>query len=106
MRRNPVPNQSELRRFVENLTERLIAEAAPFHKPARDPNRILPLLTRIAAVWAANPDERLGQLVANAARVLRHGDCDPFYIEDEELVREIEQQAVRTRVLDKRRRRR
>jgi hypothetical protein len=37
---------------------------------------------------------------------LRHGDCDPFYIEDEELVREIEQQAVRTRVLDKRRRRR
>ena len=51
----------------------------------RDPARIPVLLERLRLVWEANPDLRLGQMVANAA-----GGEDPYPVEDEELVGLIE----------------
>ena len=47
----------------------------------RDPNRIGPTLEVIRQLWEKYPDWRLGQLVFNLA------GRDPFYIEDDELVR-------------------
>lgn len=50
----------------------------------RDPERIGPLLNRLAAAWKLCPDLRLGQLIVNAAA------GDPFYLEDETLITRIE----------------
>lgn len=51
----------------------------------RDPKRIDPFLKRLSAVWKANPDLRLGQLVVNAL------GPDPFYVEDDDLLRRLEE---------------
>lgn len=48
----------------------------------RDPKRIKPLLKALEEVWLANPDLRLGQMIASAAN-------DPFYIEDKILIDKI-----------------
>jgi hypothetical protein len=47
----------------------------------RDANRISGVLAAVEALWRANPDQRLGQLIFNIA------GRDPFFIEDDELVR-------------------
>ena len=46
----------------------------------RDPNRIAPLLKKLAEAWSKWPDQRFGQFVYNF-----FGACqiDPFYIEDD-----------------------
>lgn len=44
------------------------------------------VIERLAAVWKANPDLRLGQLIANVYRDLRY----LYYTEDETLIRAIE----------------
>lgn len=49
----------------------------------RNPDRMAPMLTQLAAAWHRHPDWRLGQLIANAAGAVH---CDPFYIEDDELL--------------------
>ena len=49
----------------------------------RDPNRIPIMIARLQAVWEQLPDMRLGQLISNVI-------TDPFYIEDEELLTNIE----------------
>lgn len=57
----------------------------------RDPNRIEPTLNAIREAWVKVPDWRLGQLIANAVRVHTGGalDCDPFYVEDDDMVQAI-----------------
>ena len=51
----------------------------------RDPNRIPEILAKIEKIWKANPELRLGQLIANV--------IDPKYlyeVSDENLIRRIE----------------
>ena len=55
----------------------------------RDPKRIRPLCERLTAAWSTIPDLRLGQLIVNAVYTA-DSNLDPFYIEDERLIREIE----------------
>jgi hypothetical protein len=50
----------------------------------RNPARIDPMLETLERIWKANPDWRLGQVVANAVRAYDgRVSCDPFYIEDD-----------------------
>ena len=51
----------------------------------RDISRIDPILARLRRVWMANPDMRLGQMVANVTT-----DDNIYHIEDEQLMIEIE----------------
>ena len=53
----------------------------------RDPNRIPKTLKAVEKLWKGNPDWRLGQLIVNIARSAGYGD--PFFIEDDRLVKEI-----------------
>jgi len=53
----------------------------------RDPNRIKNVIDKLEEFWIKNPEWRLGQIIANCVRA--HDDrlnCDPFYIEDEDLI--------------------
>lgn len=54
----------------------------------RDPKRIIDICNRLANAWQQNPDLRLGQLIVNA--LPEEFDLNPFYIEDEDLIKEIE----------------
>lgn len=51
----------------------------------RDPARIRPIVERLVVAWSQVPDWRLGQLLSNAV------GGDPFYVEDERLIRKIEE---------------
>lgn len=51
----------------------------------RNPERIIPLCERLAEAWEKLPDLRLGQLLVDSL-----GGKDPFYIEDEDLIRMLE----------------
>lgn len=54
----------------------------------RDPNRIEPIITEIENFWKENPDLRLGQIIANCLRAYDGRlNCDPFYIEDDQLLK-------------------
>lgn len=56
----------------------------------RDPARIEPVLDAIRRVWEQSPDLRLGQLLVNAVNPPE--PCpELFYIEDEKLVRKVEE---------------
>jgi hypothetical protein len=58
----------------------------------RDPDRIDPLIETLRARWKEHPDWRLGQLIANAVRAeTGRVNCDPFYIEDDEMLRGLDQ---------------
>jgi uncharacterized protein YihD (DUF1040 family) len=54
----------------------------------RDSKRIKEIVNRLANAWLQNPDLRLGQLIVNA--LPDNFGNDPFYIKDDELIREIE----------------
>lgn len=53
----------------------------------RDENRIPIVLEELKKVWEKHTDWRLGQLIVNIARSAGYGD--PFFIEDDRLVKEI-----------------
>lgn len=54
----------------------------------RDPNRIFPMMNKIAALWQEKvPDWRFGQLMCNFFDTFRY---DPFYTEDEEFLKKFE----------------
>ena len=63
----------------------------------RPAERIGPMLELIRKAWEVNPDQRLGQLVANAGRDPERppGEDyrDPFEVEDDELWRGLERMA-------------
>jgi hypothetical protein len=52
----------------------------------RDPNRIAPMMERIKRLWESNPELRFYQLMGNVSKVK-----DPYYVEDSELMRWIEE---------------
>lgn len=58
----------------------------------RNPKRIRPLCDRLAEAWEKLPDLRLGQLIVDSI-----GGKDPFYIEDEDLIRMLERFVRETR---------
>lgn len=51
----------------------------------RDPKRIYEVLEAVAQYWVLVPDQRLGQILWNLA------ERDPFYLEDEELIKKIKE---------------
>ncbi len=51
----------------------------------RDPKRIDETLDVIRGIWKRSPDLRLTQLIMNAVYPTK----DPFYIEDEDLVKRL-----------------
>jgi hypothetical protein len=51
----------------------------------RDPARLERMLAKLALVWGAHPDLRLGQLVVNIT-----GTSDPFSVEDDETERRLD----------------
>jgi hypothetical protein len=56
----------------------------------RDPARIRDICVELMRLWSGWPDLRLGQIVSNAANAYSSGKhADPFYIEDEELMKYI-----------------
>ena len=57
----------------------------------RDVNRIQPFCDRLAKAWEKLPDWRFGQLMVNLMRdyEAEHGH-DIFYLEEDEMIREIE----------------
>jgi len=54
-------------------------------KKMRDLTRIDPILSRLRRVWMKNDQLRLGQIISNASN-----QKDIFYIEDEDLIQNIE----------------
>lgn len=68
----------------------------------RDKSRIPKILKLIEEVWTENPDFRLGQLIVSAARPTTPSP-EVFHIEDEILVKKLEELRVtmRTTRLDK-----
>lgn len=54
----------------------------------RDPKRIKPLLMEIEKQWENFPDWRFGQLIENIKRFYNIDDL--FYIEDDEMLKLIE----------------
>lgn len=53
---------------------------------ARPVGRIEPMLALLREAWQANPDQRLGQLIGNAARATEFAPYrDPFNVEDDEM---------------------
>lgn len=53
----------------------------------RNKNRIAPFLKRLEKIWKDVPDWRFGQLMCN---VLNSMGTDPFFIEDEEMIKYFE----------------
>ena len=56
----------------------------------RDKDRIKPFCDKLAELWARYPDLRFGQLMWNVLRYLEQQRRNPFYMEDEEMLKELE----------------
>ena len=58
----------------------------------RDPNRINEFCSTLAELWHKVPDWRFGQLVYNViSEVSKTTNTPPFYIEDDVMIKEIQQ---------------
>lgn len=53
----------------------------------RDPKRIRKFCKRLAKIWECCPDLRFGQLIAIVFNKAEKDSTDPFYIEDEEMLK-------------------
>ena len=51
----------------------------------RDPRRIEDVLFELKYYWKRNPDLRLGQILDNIAKIVKHKDVNVFYLEDRDL---------------------
>ena len=54
----------------------------------RDPKRISQILKKLQKVWEKNPELRLAQLIENA---FLYSGKDVYYVEDEDLIKKIEE---------------
>lgn len=63
----------------------------------REPYRIRPLLQTLEELWKLNPDQRFFQFVANLPFLLglQHPE-DPYFIEDDELLAELNEKLRNT----------
>ena len=57
----------------------------------RDEKRISKFCGRLAAAWRQVPDWRFGQLMMNCLGEMAHSGRDPFFPEDDEMIKFIEQ---------------
>lgn len=85
----PKITKVEIRRLVKRMRRR----------PMRDPARIAGMLKALEKVWRKDPDLRLGQIIVNAIVYIRPSfECPAaFYIEDDEMLKGIEQLAMEPR---------
>jgi len=65
----------------DTIRERIKKDSNILYSESRDKNRIPVILDEIKKVWEERPDMRLCQLIINAT------GKDPYYIEDDELIR-------------------
>lgn len=56
----------------------------------RDPKRIRKFCNRLATAWEMHPDWRFGQLMSNVFAYIQEDGKDPFFLEEEEMIRYIE----------------
>ena len=56
----------------------------------RDPKRIKKFCDRLAVAWQCNPDWRFGQFMMNVLGEMAHAGRDPFFPEDDEMIKFIE----------------
>ena len=56
----------------------------------RDPKRIYKFCDRLAAVWGRVPNWRFGQLMMNCLGEMSAAGRDPFFPEDDEMIKFIE----------------
>ena len=56
----------------------------------RDPKRIRKFCNRLATVWELVPDLRFGQLLFNIFVQIKNEGKDPFYVEDNAMIKYIE----------------
>lgn len=66
----------------------------------RDPKRIKKIIGLLQLYWEDHPDLRLGQIISNCVR-LHDGrlNCDPFYIEDNDMEKALLASIDRDRVV-------
>lgn len=57
----------------------------------RDPKRIRKFCNRLATAWELVPDLRFGQLLFNIFVQIKNEGKDPFYLEDDAMIKRIEQ---------------
>ena len=57
----------------------------------RDPKRIRKFCSRLATAWELVPDLRFGQLLFNIFVQIKNEGKDPFYLEDDSMIKRIEQ---------------
>jgi len=57
----------------------------------RNPKRIRTFCNRLAAAWENLPDWRFGQLMTNVFGEMSYDGCDPFFPEDDEMIKYIEE---------------
>ena len=57
----------------------------------RDANRIRRFCNRLATAWELVPDLRFGQLLFNIFVQIKNEGKDPFYLEDDSMIKRIEQ---------------
>lgn len=57
----------------------------------RDPKRIRKFCNRLATAWELVPDLRFGQLLFNIFAQIKNEGKDPFYLEDDSMIKRIEQ---------------
>lgn len=57
----------------------------------RDPKRIWEFCNRLAAAWNCLPDLRFGQLMSNVFAKMQGDGRDPFFPEEDEMIKAIEQ---------------
>ena len=61
----------------------------------RDPNRIQKFCNRLAAAWRQCPDMRFGQLMVVVLGEMASEGRDPFFPEEDEMIRFIEERCRR-----------
>ena len=57
----------------------------------RDHKRIRKFCNRLATAWELVPDLRFGQLLFNIFVQIKNEGKDPFYLEDDSMIKRIEQ---------------
>lgn len=57
----------------------------------RDSKRIRKFCNRLATAWELLPDWRFGQLLFNIFVQIKNEGKDPFYVEDDSMIKYIEQ---------------
>lgn len=57
----------------------------------RDPKRIRKFCNRLATAWELVPDLRFGQLLFNIFVQIKNEGKDPFYVEDNAMIKHIEE---------------